>query len=262
MNDPVFISSYQCARLLQRTKKYVRWLLDSREIDYFRDAEQIFRIRLDSVLEYANRTHHPIDMHYYAQLTRQTGTVSQSEQNQDAEDSFPSGKTLWRVGASIAARFRNRRILNAIYKDERLVDMMFRYFSGETLEQIGDAYGVTRERARQLCEKGLNRLIGMISYFTKDIVEMEEDKEAMLASVSEQPKKAVANMTDVPGTGLEKMGFSRRALTVFKKQGITSLTQLRSMSRQDLIKLPNLGRKTLAEITAVLGDGQFKRPGD
>ena len=44
---------------------------------------------------------------------------------------------------------------------------------------------------------------------------MEEDKEAKLASRSEQPKKAVANMTDVSGTGLERMGFSRGALTVF-----------------------------------------------
>ena len=164
MPAPIIISSYQCARLLQTTKEHVRKLLDSGEIDYFRDEEQIFRIRLDSVLEYASRSQISLDEEYYADLIgRIVGrkeVPAQSESNQVLEDgAFSSDRTLWKVGVAIAQRFRNRTFLGALYKDERLADMMYLYFSGRTLEQIGGANGLSRERARQLCEKGLNRLM-------------------------------------------------------------------------------------------------------
>lgn len=248
----VLISSYQCARLLQTTKEHVRKLLDSGEIDYFRDEEQVFRIRLESVLECASRLSITIDNEYYANLISQKGgraeALVQSEQSQVAgEESFPSGKGLWRVGWAIAQRFKNRVFLNALYRDERLADMMFRYFSGETLEQIGGAYDLSRERARQLCEKGLNRLMAKLSYFTKDVVEMEVDKEAK-PEEGKEPGKPVDDPYDLAG-----MGFSKRAMTVFRKQGIYSVEQLTKLSRLDLYRLPNLGRKTVAEIVKVLG---------
>ena len=137
MPVPNLISSYQCARLLRLTKEDVRRLLDSGEIDYFRDEEQVFRIRLDSVLEYASRSQISIDDDYYESLTRRlttairnSGITDFSKQAEDFseadEDYLPYGKSLWKTGVALAEHFRNRTFLNALYKDERLADMMFR----------------------------------------------------------------------------------------------------------------------------------------
>ena len=263
MSDSILISTYQCARLLRLSKEDVKRLLDSGEIDYFRDEEQVFRIRLDSVLVYATRSQISIDSDYLHNLTcRFTAKVRnsdvadlsmQSEKNLIADEKdIPSDKTLWRVGAAIVEHFRNRRFLNALYKDERLADIMFRYFSGETLEQIGGVYGLTRERIRQLCKKGIYRLMGMLSYFTKDVVEMKVDKDA-LAEIKSATAEKESALLDAGMVGLESMGFPRRALNVFKEQGINNVAQLSRMSRVDLMRLPNLGRKTLVEIIKVIG---------
>ena len=257
MPAPILISSYQCARLLQTTKEHVRKLLDSGKIDYFRDDEWVFRIRLDSVLEYATRSKCAIDEEYYVNLTRRFSTTirnsgfadlsSRSEQDMKAdEEAFPSDRAIWRVGMAIAERFRNRKFLDALYQDERLADMMFRYFSGETLEQIGDAYGLTRERARQLCKKGMNRLMHQLSYFTKDVVEMKVDKETKSDTAVAYTQQELG-LVEING-----MRFSRRARTVFRKHGITTVEQLKRLSKAELIRLPGLGRKTLVEINRVL----------
>ena len=245
------ISTYQCARLLKSTKAHVRKLLDSGKVDYHRDDNQVFRISLESVLQYASISHALIDEEYYAHLTRQIAeneSLTQHEQIQSAADeSFPSDKAIWRVGMAIAQRFKNHSFLEALYNDDRLADMMFRYFSGDTLEQIGGSYGLSRERARQLCEKGLSRLMAKLSYFTKETVEKKGDREAD----PEEGNKSIKPVGD--SYDLIGMGFSNRAMTVFRQQGIYSLDQLTQMSRQDLIRLPNIGRKTLNHIIKVLG---------
>ena len=235
----------------------MRRLLDSGKIDYFRDDEWVFRIRLDSVLEYASRSKCAIDEEYYANLTRRfSATIrnsgfadisGRSEQDMKAdEEAVTSDRTIWRVGMAIAERFRNRKFLDALYKDERLADMMFRYFSGETLEQIGDAHGLTRERARQLCKRGTNRLMHHLSYFTKDVVEMKGDNET-------ESNTAAGSTPQEPGlVEINGMRFSRRARTVFRKHGITTVEQLKRLSKAELMRLPGLGRKTLVEIIRVL----------
>ena len=256
---PIFISTYQCARLLQTAKGHVRKLLDSGKVEYHRDENQVFRISLESVLKYASLSNALIDEEYYAYLTRRIAEnepSSQSEQSQVVTDvPFSSDKALWRVGMAIAQRFKNHSFLEALYRDDRLAEIMFRYFSGDTLEQIGGAYGLTRERTRQLCEKGLSRLMAKLSCFAKETMEKKDDREL---EPKERNKyiKPVDDPYDLAG-----MGFSNRAMTVFRKQGINSVDQLTKMSRLDLIRLPNLGRKTVEHIIKVLGKYGLK-PGD
>ena len=62
------ISSYQCGKLLQMSKKKVRSLLNKRLIDFVRDDENIYRISLQSVLNYASRYNLSYDAHYMASL--------------------------------------------------------------------------------------------------------------------------------------------------------------------------------------------------
>lgn len=167
------------------------------------------------------------------------------------EEIFPSGKTLWKTGIIIAHRFKNKKFLEAIYKDKRTSEMMFRFFSGDTWAQIGEAHGVTGERARQICEKGLYLLLNQLSYFTKDVVEIRGNQEDLVETKVETVEN---NHTERESgiEGINGMRFSKRARTVFRKHGINSVEQLQRFSKADLMRLPGLGRKTLVEIIRVL----------
>lgn len=91
-------------------------------------------------------------------------------------DSFPSGETHGQRGAEIARRLRDRLFLEALYGDPRTVDIMYRYFSGQTLRQIGKAYGVSGERIRQICSKCMYRLQQLIICFKNDVMEKRTDE--------------------------------------------------------------------------------------
>lgn len=106
-----------------------------------------------------------------------------------SEDFLPTGKELWKAGAALIQYFRNRSFLTALYGDGRAADIMYRYFSGQTLEKIGNKYGLSRERIRQLCARYLHYLISQITYYTKDVIEFKADKDAQAEVV------AVANVT-------------------------------------------------------------------
>ena len=108
--------------------------------------------------------------------SRRTGLTSDS-QGFIEEESFPSGKFLWQTGAAIARRFKDRELLRALYGDSRTVDIMYRYFSGESLKQIGEVYGVTGERVRQICEKSLFELRQLLICFKKDVMDKQVDKD-------------------------------------------------------------------------------------
>ena len=174
-------------------------------------------------------------------------------------ESAPSGKSLWKTGILIARSFKNKKFLDALYKDERTSEMMFRFFSGETLSQIGEAYGVTRERARQICEKGLSLLLNQLSYFTKDVVDIKGNNEEL----AQKKMDIDGNNSTVQESGIDGingMRFSKRARSVFRKHGINSVEQLQRLSKSDLIKLPGLGRKTLVEIDRVLKYAESPAP--
>ena len=102
-----------------------------------------------------------------------------------SEDFLPTGKKLWKVGAALLPYLRNRRFLTALYGEGRESDIMYRYLSGQTLEEIGRVYDLSRERIRQLCVKYLRRLIYQITHYTKDVVDykVDNDTQAMLKDV-------------------------------------------------------------------------------
>ncbi len=64
MNELLLISTFQCAKLFRQGKVFVRHLLDNKELEYVRDSERIFRISLDSVLEYAKYHKFTLDEEY------------------------------------------------------------------------------------------------------------------------------------------------------------------------------------------------------
>ncbi len=64
------ISVSQCAKLLDFNKDFVKRLLEKKELDYVRDSCRVFRISLDSVLEYAGYHKFQIDNDYLDALRK------------------------------------------------------------------------------------------------------------------------------------------------------------------------------------------------
>lgn len=157
------------------------------------------------------------------------------------DESFPFVKSQWKTDAAIARHFRNRDFLKALYGDDRTVDILFRYFSGETLRQIGDDYGLSGERIRQICSQSMYKMRHLLTRIKEDT-------------------NAYGDMADMESTlqnagigRLYDMGFSTRALNVFWEHGITTMEQLSRLSREELLEFEKLGNKTLDEIVRVMG---------
>lgn len=64
------ISTSQCAKLLDFNTDFVRRLLEKKELDFVRDSERVFRISLDSVLEYARYHKFAVDNDYLDALLK------------------------------------------------------------------------------------------------------------------------------------------------------------------------------------------------
>lgn len=105
-------------------------------------------------------------------------------------DSFPSGETHWQRGAEIARCLRDRLFLEALYGDPRTVDIMYRYFSGQTLRQIGKAYGVSGERIRQICSKCMFQLRQLLVCFKNDVMKRQTDETATKLKLAEDETNA------------------------------------------------------------------------
>ena len=103
--------------------------------------------------------------------------ISDSRDSIEKEDSFPSGESHWHRGAEIARRFRDRLFLKALYGDDRIVDIMYRYFSGQTLRQIGKTHGISGERVRQICSWSIFKLRQLLVDFKNDVMEKQADKD-------------------------------------------------------------------------------------
>ena len=104
--------------------------------------------------------------------------TSDSHDPIEKEDSFPSGESHWHRGAEFARRFRDRLFLKALYGDDRTVDIMYRYFSGQTLKQIGKAHGISGERVRQICSWSIFQLRILLVDFKNDVMDKKAEKDA------------------------------------------------------------------------------------
>ena len=151
------ISTYQCGKLLQESKDSVKRFLSKKLIDYVRDDENIYRISLASVLEFAAKNNHPYDAQYLATLRT----------------------------------------------------------------KISPWYEIPGVKPPQVKTPTTGRPVknpGGVNYVFKSF------------------------------------GFSKRAMNVFKENGIQTIDQLTSYTAADLMRLHNFGRKTLKETKAILSE--------
>ena len=166
--------------------------------------------------------------------------------------------------------------------NERENDLVLsRYKDLFSLEEIGKKYGITRERARQIIVKAIRKLNSVKSCFvngkdklelinkqereqllqeireqlTKDVVKEqllklsnEEIKETLVILNNEFAKRKEEEHKKSYGFYIEELDFSVRTYNCLKRYGINNLYELQNMTIKDLMKVRNLGKKSLKEI--------------
>ncbi len=76
----------------------------------------------------------------------------------------------------------------SIIKEDRMYDfLLVRFCDGKTLQAIGDEFGISRERVRQLLEKYVKRLLRFLNCGIKDI--SEKSSRAMVERLESRYKE-------------------------------------------------------------------------
>lgn len=149
----------------------------------------------------------------------------------------------------------------------------YRFARKFTLEQTAREYGVTRERIRQIEAKALRKLrhpdrINMIRAVPRTelhteihaYTKLQEDYDLLakafetLTAQKAEPGVIIpmAKRADILNTPLENLDLSIRSYNCLKRYGKNTLRDLVEMPESELIKLRNLGRKSVAEVKAKL----------
>ncbi len=196
--------------------------------------------------------------------------------------------------ATVCGLERSERLLRLIesmiesVSDDVMTDrernVMKGYLHGSELEAIGNCYGLTRERIRQIVEKGIRKLGSLETYgdmkkrrdeleeenlLLKSMLkqqdgELKEHRIALNIKREEQEKlkadaraKARLSETDrkiveLLETKLVDMDISVRALNCLKSADLETFGDLVKVNKTDLLKYRNFGRKSLIELDDLL----------
>lgn len=158
------------------------------------------------------------------------------------------------------------------------------YFDGSEFEAIGEEFGITRERTRQIIEKGMRKL-GTLKPYGEVLAErdkMASDMQILAESCKRQEAELAelrfklnmeverkANMTaeekaigeldendrrilELLNTRVRDMGLSVRAVNGLLSLDIETFGDMVSRCKTDLLKARNIGRKTLIELDDLL----------
>ena len=143
----------------------------------------------------------------------------------------------------------------------RFIDLM-------TLEEVGKIFGVTRNRIREIEAKALRKLrhpnrIKYLRYGISGIIENIksdyfnkfadlENKLIELCKLNEEKADKVIDDVELrqkyASLRIEDMDLSVRSYTCLKRAGINNIKQLASLSYEKLVRIRNLGRKSIEEI--------------
>lgn len=144
------------------------------------------------------------------------------------------------------------------------------YVKGYTLEAIGLQFGVTRERIRQILNKAIRRMkhpsrLDVLKY-GKELIEEQDDieeltrqlkrkkrfLEQMNVELDENIKKIIGEVSF--SKPIKELDLSIRSLNCLRRADINTLDDLLNKTEEDMMKVRNLGRKSLKEIIKVLDD--------
>lgn len=139
--------------------------------------------------------------------------------------------------------------------------LLMRYREHKSFDQIAAVIGATRERVRQIVAEMLRKLrhpsrLDYIRFgMTEMLVKREQNgyekgyKDGFLDGQRDAKGENVHELT-VPRANipLEDMDFSVRSYNCLKRAGVKSITDIAKMDFNQLIRVRNLGRKSMDEI--------------
>lgn len=146
------------------------------------------------------------------------------------------------------------------YFGEREREIMKQYYkNGLTLESIGLKEGITRCRVQQILEKGLRKLRyrrDTIRY-GKEVEELYDDIEALKVKLELQKERLIGELKNKEddvnkALEIEDVGLSRRTYNCLKRYGINYVYELKGKSERELMKIRNLGQKSLKEVKELM----------
>lgn len=139
--------------------------------------------------------------------------------------------------------------------DRQKLVITLRYRSRLTLEDVAKELHVTRERVRQIEAKSIRILRSRESLNHWLLVPMERLLEAQKERDELKLKLITSGRTEelkpepkLKSVGIDEMDLSVRAYNCLRRAGIDTLADLRKMNREDLMKVRNMGRKSLEDI--------------
>lgn len=147
----------------------------------------------------------------------------------------------------------------------RETEIVIRIIQGDDMEEIGNYYGLTRERIRQIFYKALRRSVDMKSILErlpqaeKDSAELEylrkkskQDHERIIEleeklNLSPSQRQEAADR-ELMMTRLVDCNLSVRALNCLKAADIETICDLVQLKKETLLQFRNFGKKTLREL--------------
>ena len=161
---------------------------------------------------------------------------------------------------------------------DRERDITHLYFrDGKTFEEIGNIYGITRERIRQIQAKAIRKLRQpsrrkYIELGVNGIIENVKEKYAEKVAELTEKMLYLTNITDAnmnkviekceiakkhQSERIENFDLSVRTYHCLARAGLRTLGDVASLSYNQLLRLRNLGRKSFDEIVDVLENNGY-----
>ena len=158
-------------------------------------------------------------------------------------------------------------------REEKVVDCIFRQHM--TLGETGKEFGVTRERIRQVQIRALKKIKRYRYYFEvgeyadkKELAKQDyqkyleknkkewkyEEAKEFVKNYETEHKEEIAMKAQI---GIEYLDLSVRSYNCLRRAGIRYLSDLLSKSIEDLMKIRNMGRKSLKEIIDKLEENGY-----
>lgn len=146
---------------------------------------------------------------------------------------------------------------------------------GEPLRSIAQTQGVTYERIGQIVAKAERKMVWWIreypkreqaiarrneeAQFRERLLEQRERMIQTLKETGNIPEEAykafgIENRREAPEMGIEDIELSVRSYNCLRRAGIASLKDLTSKTEDEMMKVRNLGKKSLKEIKDKLSE--------
>ncbi len=144
-------------------------------------------------------------------------------------------------------------------------DVIYRRFgirkSPETLKSIGLSYNISVERVRQIEAKFLRQMKWMSRRYTLQVflsnVGLVEPPPPRIIYYTDTFKERVRageslSEEELATTKIDDLDLSVRAINSLRDDNILTLAQLKQLSKRQLMRVPNFGKRTLAEVESVI----------